>query len=203
MRRQQTSQRVRLQKGSGSAGVHRRGDFPFIERCPVCASTSRSWRSVSMSPDMDFLCCRRTLWTLTRWNVRSSAKRSGETSKIHLSRFWRLTEISCRKCCEILNVRPCASQSPAPVTFTCRLMFRVSQLDLGWRDGRPSGSRQGQHLRQDPPQTHTGRWETSENKPNCIRRNGSILPPWFKCKRIIFVRYFHKSGSADFKRKFW
>ncbi len=49
------------------------------------------------------------------------------------------------------------------ISFACCrliLMLRSSQLVLGRRDWRPSGSRQGQHLHQDPPQTHTGRWET-------------------------------------------
>lgn len=35
----------------------------------------------------------------------------------------------------------------------------ITQLVHSWRNRWPTGSRQGQHLCQDTPQTHAGRWE--------------------------------------------
>lgn len=100
------------------------------------------WRLTSSS----FLCCRKTPWTRTPWSVRSLAKRSKETSKIRLS-------------CLKKKKKKFTGISQAPPAFNTCLMFGVSQLVVGRRQRRPSGGRQRQHLRQDPPQTHTGRWD--------------------------------------------
>lgn len=110
---------------------------------PVCSRFDRlsSWQFKVA----DFLCwcCRRTTWTSTRWSVRSSVKRWGETSKIHLSCSVKMRKLSINN--SLLT-----------------LMLCVFQLVLSWRQWRSSGGRQGQHLRQDPPQTHTGRWESAK-----------------------------------------
>lgn len=52
---------------------------------PVCSRFDRSSSWQLTVADFLCWCCRRTTWTSTRWSVRSSVKRWGETSKIHLS----------------------------------------------------------------------------------------------------------------------
>ena len=115
---------------------------------PVCSRFD--WSSSRQLTVADFLCwcCRRTTWTSTHWSVRSSVKRWGETSKIHLSRSVKMEKV------KVVN----------KLWLLLTVMLCVFQLVLSWWQWRSSGSCQGQHLRQDPPQTHTGRWESARRE---------------------------------------
>lgn len=61
---------------------------------PVCSRFDRSSSWQLTVADFLCWCCRRTTWTSTCWSVRSSVKRWGETSKIHLSCSVKMRKLS-------------------------------------------------------------------------------------------------------------
>lgn len=139
--RQQRSQRVRLQEGSGSAGVHRRGGRLLL----LIADQSEVWRQFKVNSWVFCVCVtggRRGHRRPEMWDLRQSAEER------------RVRSVP-PGCCETCY------RSVVVVVWLWR--SAPSQLVLGRRERRPSGSRQGQHLRQDPPQAHTGRWEAFTN----------------------------------------